>query len=196
MSLFSAPWVVQMRDPLGELLGVVEPQAYRYTFDDVVRLSGHACPTVAGAFLLVKVALERLYPGEVPVRGEVAITLPGRVNEGVNGPMGQVFTLLTGAAGENGFQGLGGRFARCGLLHYDPAARGPGIRFQRLSDGKSVTLAYNPASIPPPEGMGADLPLVLSGQADETIVRRFGQAWRARVEAILADGGANTVREV
>jgi hypothetical protein len=60
--LFPLEPAITLYDPLGELLGAGEG-VFTYTFDDAVKLSGHACPTVAGAFLLVKVALDRLYPG-------------------------------------------------------------------------------------------------------------------------------------
>lgn len=195
MSLFPNSPQLHCHDPLGVFLGITESGAYTYTFDDVVKLSGHACPTVAGAFLLVLVALSRLYPGQIPERGDLSITLPGTADTGVNGPMGQVFTLLTGAAGENGFKGLGGRFVRRGLLHHDPMASA-GIRFQRLSTGASVILTYDPGPIPPHGEMGGDLQRLLHGDDDEETARRFGLHWRARVDAILADGGRSTIREL
>jgi len=44
--------------------------------------------------------------------------------------------------------------------------------------------------------MGQDLGAILQGYGDETIAKRFRDAWRDRVVRILADGGAQTVREV
>jgi hypothetical protein len=44
--------------------------------------------------------------------------------------------------------------------------------------------------------MGPDLQAVLSGTADVSVQQRFRDAWRGRVERILADGGAQTVRQV
>ncbi|MBF0191565.1 MAG: hypothetical protein HQL99_10580 [Magnetococcales bacterium] len=190
--MFSDTPSITLRDPLAELLGV--DGSFVYTFNDAVRLAGHACPTVAGAFLLVRRALMVLYPDAVPERGDVAITVPGRVDEGVTGPITQIFTLVSGAAGTNGFKGLAGRYNRMNLLRFqergDPA--GP-FRFQRLSTGAEVGLSYSPAAIPAAGGMGELMPLVLSERATAEQRREFGRLWRGRVEAILADAGERTI---
>jgi len=178
-------------DPLAELLGVGDGVLY-YRFDDVVKLSGHACPTVAGAFVLVKRACEQLYGEGVPQRGDLRITLPGPVDAGVNGPISQVFTFLTGAAAENGFHGLAGRHARNGLLHF--ADGGEGHLFERISSGCRVRLAYDPTAMPEPPGLDADLKQVLQGTADRATTTRFRQSWRDRVAGLVADGGRSTVR--
>lgn len=188
---------IQMQDPLGELLGA-PAGIFAYTFEDAIRLSGHACPTVAGAFLMVKRALELLYGSEIPVRGDIAITVHGGVEEGVNGPISQVFTLVTGAAAGNGFNGLMGQYQRKGLLRFEPApgVMGPArFTFQRLSNGRKVTLTYNPSGFPPAPSMGEDLQTALGDPSAQQARARFTKAWSDRVQAILADGGANTVRE-
>jgi hypothetical protein len=189
--------VLSLYDPLGDLLGAGDG-VFTYTFDDVAKTSGHACPTVAGGFLMVKRALERLYKDERPQRGDIRVTVYGPQDEGTNGPMSQVFTLLTGAAADNGFHGLGGRFVRHGLLRFeagDPTGA-MRFRFERVSNGESVTLTYDPNMIPPVPSMGQDLGAILQGYGDDEVVERFRNAWRDRVERILADGGAQTVREV
>lgn len=188
---------VHFFDPLGEMLGAGDGY-YAYRFDDVVKLSGHACPTVAGAFLLTKRAVEFLYRDEVPRRGDIRVILHGGVEEGVNGPISQVLTLLTGAAGANGFQGLGGQHARKGLLGFTPQGEGKRgcVTFERISTGERVTLRYDPSTIPAAPTMGDDLRVLLSGAADDAVRRRFRQAWRERVERILADDGEQTLRRL
>ncbi|MGD2064463.1 MAG: hypothetical protein PVF51_12890, partial [Nitrospirota bacterium] len=183
-------------DPLGEVLGAGDG-IYTYRFDDAVKLAGHACPTVAGAFLMARRALELLYGDELPQRGELRVTLHGPADAGGNGPISQVLTLLTGAAPENGFHGLGGRHVRKGLMAFagEGAAFAAGVTFERIATGKRVTLCYDPSAIPPAPTMGADLQAVLSGVADDAVRQRFRNAWRHRVERILADGGAQTVSE-
>src|SRR5690554_2792313 len=119
--MFPSSPTLRFFDPLGELLGAGDGH-YTYRFDDAIRLAGHACPTVAGAFLLVKCAMEHLYPEQTPLRGGVRITVDGTVDAGVNGPMSQIFTLLTGAAAENGFHGLAGHYVRRGLLRFNEQA--------------------------------------------------------------------------
>ena len=37
---------IRLYDPLGDLLGAGDGH-FTYTFDDAVKLAGHACPTVA-----------------------------------------------------------------------------------------------------------------------------------------------------
>jgi hypothetical protein len=48
--LFDAGPCLTVHDPLAELLGAGDG-TWTYTFDDAVRLAGHACPTVAGAYV-------------------------------------------------------------------------------------------------------------------------------------------------
>lgn len=186
--------VIRIYDPLGELLGANDG-VFCYTYDDAVKLSGHACPTVAGGFLLVKCALEELWGDEMPQRGDIEVTVYGAQDEGTNGPISQVFTLLTGAAASNGFHGLGGQFARTGLLKFQPTGN-PGFRFKRISTGASVTLVYDPSNIHAAHTMGEDLGRILSGFADETTAKRFRDAWRDRVLHILEDEGKSTVHRI
>lgn len=185
-------------DPLGELLGAGDGR-YQYSFDDAVKLAGHACPTVAGGFLLVLGAVQRLYSGdELPQRGGLRVTVHAAVDQGATGPLSQIITLLTGAAADNGFRGLAGQHARHSLLHFAPTATGGPLRctFERCDDGRRVTLAYDPAAIAPVPGLTEDMQAVLTGQADAATVQRFRRAWRDRVERLLADGGRLTVTAV
>jgi len=193
-SLFPEKPVIRIYDPLGELLGAGDG-VFTYTYDDVVKLSGHACPTVAGGFLLAKRALDELWGDDMPQRGDVRVTVYGAQDEGTNGPISQVFTLLTGAAASNGFHGLGGQFARNDLLEFKPTGN-PGFRFERISTGDSVTLIYDPSGISAAPTMGEDLGRILGGFADESVAKRFRDAWRDRVLHILEDGGQSTVHKI
>jgi hypothetical protein len=195
--MFPESPVLSLYDPLGDLLGAGNG-VFSYSFDDVAKMSGHACPTVAGGFLMVKRALEVLFKDERPQRGDIRVTVFGAQDEGTNGPMSQVFTLLTGAAADNGFHGLGGRFVRHGLLRFEAGAPGGAVsyRFERISNGEAVTLSYDASMIPPAATMGQDIGAILQGYGDEAVVERFRNAWRDRVQRILADQGQQTVREV
>ncbi|MBW2251978.1 MAG: hypothetical protein JRF60_15470 [Deltaproteobacteria bacterium] len=68
---------IRFRDPLAETLGVFKKEnaVLEYTFLDVVKLAGHACPTTAAAYLRCQKALMRLYLDEIPTRGDIAITV-------------------------------------------------------------------------------------------------------------------------
>jgi hypothetical protein len=146
--LFDPPSIV-FSDPLAEFLGALpERGTFRYTYDDVVRLCGHSCPTVAGAFLMTAAAVCALYRDTTPVRGEIEVIVGGERDGTSSGPMSQVFTFLTGAATDSGFAGLADRWRRRGLLHFDPSLAGK-VRFRRLDRGTTVDVTYQPGRIPP-----------------------------------------------
>ncbi len=192
-TMFPQDISITLYDPLAELLGAGEGR-FTYTFDDAVKLSGHACPTVAGAFLMTVSALKELYGDEVPQRGDIVITVYDAQNQGVTGPISQVFTLITGAAADNGFHGLGGRFARSRLMSFEPGVKGPApFVFERRDTGDRVAVSYDPSCIPPDSAMGSNLQLLMQGRGDAAVQQAFTSAWRDRVLAILADAGENTV---
>lgn len=182
---------ITLFDPLAELLGAGSGE-FHYTFDDVVKLSGHACPTVAGAFLMAVHAVQALYGDEMPRRGEIRVGIPGPQDQGVNGPISQVFTLLTGAAADNGFHGLGGQYVRSGLMAFETETS-TGFSFQRTDTGEKVTVDYDPSSIPPAPEMIPLLQRVLQGGADQAAREQFQTLWRDRVLNILHDAGAQTI---
>ncbi|MEO5350872.1 MAG: hypothetical protein H7836_14690 [Magnetococcus sp. YQC-3] len=193
--MFPKTPAITLYDPLADFLGAGDGHI-TYTFDDAVKLAGHACPTVAGAFLLAKTAMERLFPGETPIRGDVRITMHGPVDLGVNGPISQIFTLLTGAAAQNGFHGLAGQFVRSQLLHFRESLPPGPFTFARAATRQSIQLLYTTEAIPPSPAIGELLPLLLSGQASDAQRELFRTAWRQRVLDILADNGRQTVRQL
>ena len=54
----SIPTIV-LRDPLSQLLGSAEEGLIEYSYGEVVKLTGHSCPTVAGAWIMTTQALRR-----------------------------------------------------------------------------------------------------------------------------------------
>lgn len=195
-SIFPESKTVTFYDPLADLLGAGDGR-FTYSYDDAVKLSGHACPTVAGAFLMVVHAMRSLYGDETPQRGDIKITITGARDQGVFGPISQVFTLMTGAASDNGFHGLAGQFARNGLLRFKPnAAGGAPFTFERIDSGRTVTVSYDPSGISASPDMGGNLQMVLQGNDDLQVRKSFTAAWRDRVLRILADAGESTVSVV
>lgn len=184
---YSQAPVVPTHDALAELLGASDGGLLDYRYADCVRLAGHSCPTVAGAFLLGRAALMTLYPGEVPERGGVSVRMPAPVDDGVTGVTAQVLTLLTGAAADNGFHGLGGQHVRSGLLDYAETPEAGPILFRRNDTGASVALALDLSSVPPDPAQRALMGLVLQGSADAAQRRAFGAAWQARVRRLLLE---------
>lgn len=180
--------VVEVYDPLSELLGAPVDGLLTYEFADAVKLAGHACPTVAGAFMVGRAGLATLYPDGPAERGQIEVTLPAPEAEGTTGVTAQVLTLLTGAAGDNGFKGLGGRFARNNRLHFsEDGHSGAPIQFRRMDTGASVRVGYDPSPVPMAPGVREQLMTIMQGHANEADVAAFGRGWQARVSALLLE---------
>jgi hypothetical protein len=177
-----------LRDPLAELLGAAEGGLIEYCFADAVKLAGHSCPTVAGAWLMCVRALYALYGDETPVRGNIAVALHENLDSGVAGVIASVATLLTGAAGDGGFKGLGGRHGRRGLLKFGVAGIA-GMTLMRLDTNAAVDCVFRPNSVPADPRLGALLPAVVHDTADAAETRLFGELWQDRVKRILLDHG-------
>jgi len=64
---------IVLHDPLAEFLGAAEGGVVEYGYIDAVKLAGHSCPTVAGAYLMCLKALARLYGEQRPERGAIRV---------------------------------------------------------------------------------------------------------------------------
>lgn len=179
---------ITLRDPLAELLGAAEGGLIEYSFTDAVKLAGHSCPTVAGAWLMSVRALRALYGSETPVRGNIAVALHESLDSGVAGVIASVASLLTGAAGDGGFKGLGGQHVRRGRLKFG-VAEVVGMRFSRLDTGAAVDCVFRPQLVPADPMLGELLPGIVNGTANLTETRLFGKIWQDRVERLLIDHG-------
>ena len=163
---------ITLRDPLARFLGAAEDGLIEYRYEDAVKLAGHSCPTVAGAYLLGCRALRALYGAKVPERGGVRVELREGAGAGVAGVIASVLTLLTGAAGEGGFKGLAGNYSRRHLLSFGEAFEGE-VRFTRLDDGRSLTASLQLAHVPADPRMGPLLQSLLSGEGNEQLALEF-----------------------
>lgn len=177
---------ITVRDPLAEFLGAATGGIIEYGYVDAVKLAGHSCPTVAGAYLMTLKALARLYGGDMPERGAVRVALREDAGAGVAGVIANVAGLITGAAGEGGFKGLGGQFSRRNLLSFKAAINGE-IRFTRVDSGKSVDVLYQAQGVPPSPAMGEIFPKIQGGHATAEDRAAFGQLWQERVRRILIE---------
>lgn len=173
---------IVLKDPLGEFLGVDKP--YIFSFEDAVKLSGHACPTVAGAYLMTLKALKELYKDETPTRGEIIVELRDKKSLGTTGVLANVASLITGAKEEDGFKGLNGKYARNNLLKYEAPIKGE-MRFTRVDNGQSVEVSYDLSNV----ALSSFDPLLmqkgLQGTATKDELETFGRAWQQRVKEIL-----------
>lgn len=99
---------ITLIDPLAEVLGAAENGIVEYFYEDVVKLAGHSCPTVAGAYLMVRLGIQSLYSEKTPVRGEIKVLIKGKLGDGVVGVIANVASMITGATEKGGFHGLEG----------------------------------------------------------------------------------------
>ncbi len=185
---------IRLREPLAEALGAFKNRdsVLEYRFIDLVKMAGHACPTIAGAFLSCQAALEALYPDAMPVRGEIGVTVFGAMDEGVNGVIGQAFSFITGAAPTSGFRGLGHRFKRKDLLVFrqqDSDQEAKCFEFHRTDQDQSVLVKFYPDRIPSdPEKsrrMSELMVKVIWEAATEQEREEFRGLWMGRVQDML-----------
>lgn len=179
--------VVHTTDPFAAMLGAARDGEIDYHYADAVRLAGHSCPTVAGAFLMGRAALAALYPDGLAERGNIAVHMPAPEDDGVTGVMAQVLTLLTGAAAENGFQGMRGRYRRKGLLSFAASREGEAIIFTRLDNKARVAVTLDISGIPADPAQGERLMAILHDSADASQQRAFAEAWQERVRLLLIE---------
>lgn len=183
---------ITLYDPLAEVLGAAEGGLIDYHFADAVKLAGHACPTVAGAWLATVRGLEALYGNETPVRGDIAVALPETVDEGVAGVVASIATLLTGAAAAGGFKGLGGQYGRRNLLSFGVGGV-TGIRLTRRDTGAAVDCVVRLHKVGGDPRLGELLPKVVLGTASAAESQLFRTLWQDRVRRILSDNGPEIV---
>ncbi|WP_107863669.1 FmdE family protein [Neisseria polysaccharea] len=201
-SFFNQAPTITVQDPLADFLGAAENGILTYRYADAVRLCGHSCPTVAGAYLMVIKGLKALYGEELPQRGNIEAFMQGARDEGTVGVTASVVQLLTGAAPETGFGGIGiqGRFARRNLLSFGAGEINGTLTLRRKDNGKTVAVSLNAALKPFAPEMRELMPKTVGGSASPDELKQFGELWQERVRAFLIDQADNpefvTVSEI
>lgn len=171
-------------DGLAQLLGATPDGRIEYTYADAVRLAGHSCPTVAGAYLMTMKGLQALYPDTLPERGAIHVSFQEDGAEGTTGVVANVIGLITGACGDGGFKGLGGRFHRNGLLHFN-APIGGEVRFS--TGDRAVDVTYQAQVVPFPPGAQGIFAAALQPNARPEALAAFAGAFQERVRRILVE---------
>jgi hypothetical protein len=177
---------IRVQDPLARWVGSAEDGVLEYGFGDAVRLAGHACPTVAAAYWLTYLALERLYPDSLPQRGGLMVEFRDDFRASGSGVMASVVQMLTGAAGSAGFKGLGGRYGRAGLIRYKPELL-THMRFTRLDTHDAVDAGVDMAKVPADPAMEPLLERCATGRATAAEEREFARLWQQRVHHLLLE---------
>jgi len=183
-AFFNKVQSIQLQDPLSNFLGAFEEGKMEISYIECVKLAGHSCPTVAGAYLMALKGLEALYGEQLPQRGSIHVSMRDGEAEGVTGVICNVISFIVGANGASGFKGLNGNFSRNNLVSYNVPMEGE-VKLTRLDTDESVTLSYNPSMIPADAMMQPLMGKCMQGLASEGERKQFGKLWQARVEKIL-----------
>src|SRR3990167_5997205 len=89
---------IVLTDPLAWTLGATEKDGQIvFKYADAVKLAGHSCAAVSGAYKITAKALKALYGKDTPVRGNIKVTIKGGATDLAYGPMSQVISFITGA---------------------------------------------------------------------------------------------------
>jgi hypothetical protein len=183
---FAEAPTITLNDPLAAFLGAAKGGTITYHYADAVKLAGHSCPTVAGAYLMIRNGLAYLYGNDVPERGGIEVYLREGREQRATGVIAAIATLLTGAAPETGFGGIGPRFSRRDLLQFDAPIDGM-LAMRRRDSGRGVVLDLDTARVPANPEMGSLLVKAVAGQADDGEQARFAALWQERVARMLCD---------
>jgi len=177
---------ITVYDPLAHTLGVGDG-IFIFHYLDAVKLAGHSCPTVAGAWLCTQKALHHLYGDTIPHRGMLSIQLSSAEDEKSTGVMAAIITLITGASGKGGFKGLQGKFSRNNKLSFAKDIKA-NIKFTRLDTQKSTELTYDPSSIEVKPQQKELMHKIMSEDATKEELETFGRLWQERVEKVFEQG--------
>ena len=181
---------IRLQDNLSDLLATFTDGRVEFHYLDVVKAAGHSCPTVAGAYLMTREGLKALYRDELPVRGEIFVSFKESSEEGVAGVIANVVTQITGATTTTGFKGIGGNFARHGLMEFEADIQAS-VRFKRLDTGETVEVVYDPSGIAGHPRQQELMQKIMQGGATPEDRKSFGEIWQQRVEKIV-----NSVEQV
>lgn len=183
-NFFDTVETINIQDSLSKVLGAFEKGLISFSYLDVVKSAGHSCPTIAGAYLMVREGLKALYGEALPQRGEIKVLFKEDIQSGTTGVVANVFSLITGATSDWGFKGLNGAYDRRFLMFFN-ADIPLHVRLQRIDTGITVDIAYNPSSILPDPQMQALMQKVLADVANTEEKELFGLLWQTRVRKIL-----------
>ncbi|REA00950.1 hypothetical protein DEQ92_19350 [Haloferax sp. Atlit-6N] len=192
---------IEIRDPVAEALGVLTPgDPFVVTYTDAVKEAGHSCPTASGAYRIVQLGVDALYPDEYPIRSEIEVQAAGPRDDAAYGVMSRIISYVTGATEDDGFGGLAGGYGgRRNLLHFDafdPDTAAPTFRFRRTDTDETVEVTYHVGDVPDGGPAIGNLQEILDGSASNQQREAFADAWHHRVQVVLNDDSLFTVEAV
>ncbi len=180
---FDAIKPIVLQDELAEFLGSSEKGIIEISYSEVVKMAGHSCGIVAGAYLMAQKALAALYGTELPRRGHIKVELRREPETDNAGVTGSVLANITGAAYQQlGFGGIQQkRFGRRNLLFFGAALEAD-ARFTRLDTGKSVEINYRPAKVVEPKKI---MMSAIGPEATEESKATFPRRWQEMIKIIF-----------
>lgn len=189
---------IVMRDPLADFLGAATNGVIRYSYADAVRLAGHSCGVTATAWLMARAGLSALYGDDLPERGGIAVHFRDAADHGTIGVTASIIQLVTGAAGEGGFHGIGPgrRFSRRGLMEFGAGIDGM-VGLRRADSGRGVLVSGDQQAVPMSAELKGLFPRAVAGELEQGELARFGLLWQDRVRSLLLDhpGSVVTVKD-
>jgi len=174
-----------LQDDLSAFLGATEDGVIEISYIDCVKLAGHSCPTVAGSYILTKVAIDKLFSNTTPKRSSIKISFKEPKDSGVVGVIGSVIGYILGSSDEGGFGGIGGKFNRKNLLSYNNDQQSGFVKFTNIQNNESVELNLDTSKVPGDPEMKELMQKSLLGAASKKEMLKFQQMWQARVEYML-----------
>ncbi len=171
---------ITLKDDLSEFLGTFKNGIIEISYLDIVKMAGHSCGVVSGAYLMALKGLKALYGNDIPKRGEIKVELRGTLEDNT-GVTAQVLSNITGAATDNGFLGIKGKFNRRGLLTYGnniPTT----VKFTRLDTNEAVYVNYLPGKVVKPKEL---LQTAIAENATDEDKKSFPQRWQEMVKTIF-----------
>ena len=186
-SFFSEVAPIVVHDRLAAFLGTAAAGVIEFRYADVVKLAGHSCPTVAGAYLMTRRALAALYPDELPERGEIVVEFREAQDIDSTGVTASVIGMLTGAASSSGFKGIAGHFVRHSLLSFDELDLPGEVAFRRRDTGQRICATFCPQQVPADDRLEPILRNLLAGRHDPVAAEVFATLWQDRVRRMLID---------
>lgn len=174
-------------DSLSDFLGATKDGIIEINYIDCVKLAGHSCPTVAGSYILAKVAINKLYGSNMPQRSQIKIEFKEPKESGVTGVIGSVLGFILGASDSGGFSGIGGKFNRRDLLKYNISDVKGMVRFTRIDNNSFIELNLDTSKVPGNPKMKELMQKTLMGSASKEESEEFKKLWQDRVKYMLTN---------
>jgi len=181
---------IVLKDDLSKFLGASVEGIIDISYLDIVKMAGHSCATVAGAYLMALKGLQGLYGTELPGRGAVKVELRESLSDGNTGVIAQVLSNITGATADTGFVGIHASFNRRGLLFFGAGIES-NVRFTRLDTHRSVEVSYMPGRV---VNSGEIMQSAIGPDATEESRKSFPHRWQEMVKTIFEN--SDTVIEL